>query len=157
MGYIGIAWIVLLAIMAFFQLVAAKQQTKWRYYSTGKHAFRAVWAVLVFGVMFAVGGVPVNTIWAVVFAVVGLVLGFVTGRVCQTGTLEGKTALKRAPYAPWLLAIVYIAAFTFLFFGSALLYSIGLLLVIFGVATDVGAIVAEIMKGSKGASQPASA
>lgn len=151
MGYLWIAWIVLLVIMAFFQLVAARQQTKWRFFSAGKHVFRAVWAVIVFAVMFAISGVPVHMVWAAVFAVVGLALGFVTGRICQTGTLEGKTALKRAPYAPWMLAIVYIAAFTFLFFGSALLYSVGLLLVIFAVATDVGAIVAEIMKGNSAA------
>ena len=79
MGNIWIAWVVLLVIMAFFQLVAARQQTKWRFFSAGKHVFRAVWAVLVFGVMFAVGGVPVSPIWAVIFAVVGLALGFVTG------------------------------------------------------------------------------
>jgi hypothetical protein len=107
-----------------------------------------VWTVAVFVIIYAIGGVPVNWLWGAILAVVGVALGFVTGRMARVGTAEGHVALKRAAFAPWVLAAVYIAAYVFLLFGTADLYSVGLLLVILGVSMDVGALVAEILKGN---------
>lgn len=150
-----IVWILGLIIVAALQLLAARQQTRWRLFSGGKHAFRAIWAILGFGIIVIFGGVPLNVLWAGVFAVAGLVLGFFTGRMAQVKFVGSSVALKRAPYAPWALAVMYILAFVFLLFGTADLYSVGLLLVLLAVTLDDGAIVAEIMKGS--AASPTSA
>ena len=143
-----------LLIMAILELLAARQQTRRRFYSPAKQAFRGVWAIGVFVVMLLVGGVPINILWAVVFAVVGGALGFVTGRTSEVTPVGDKVTLKRASWAPWIVAITYIVAIAFLLLGSSDLYSVGLLLVLFGVAMNDGAIVAEIMKASAAGAPP---
>jgi hypothetical protein len=152
-GTIQGALIGALVIVALLQVLAAVQQMRPRYFSSGKHVMRAVWTIAVFVIIYVIGGVPVNWLWAAVLAVIGVALGYVTGRMATVGFAEGHVALKRAAFAPWVLAITYIVAYAFLLFGTADLYSVGLLLVILGVAMDDGAIVAEVLKGNNAVSQ----
>lgn len=144
-SWIQMGSVVLVAVLA---LIAFALQIRSRPYNAVALTLRAVLAVGIFAVLLVVGGVAINWLWGAVFAVVGAGLGFVSGKSSKvTATEGGRAVIKKSPWPALVSAIAYVAAMIALVYGTAGLFSVALLLVLFAAMMTVGATVAEVMKG----------
>jgi len=143
----GAVALVSLAALAGFLL-----QIRPRPYNPVALALRAIVAVGVFAVVFMLGGVGLNWLWAGVFAVVGAGLGFLAGKTSRIEARDAERAvIRKAPWAALATALSYIVAAAALAYGTAGLFSVSLLFVLFSAMMTVGATAAEISQGAPSA------
>lgn len=151
-SWIQMGAVALVALLAVVGLIA---QTRRRPYSVVALALRAVFAVVTFVVLLVMSGVGIAWLWGAVAALVGAALGFVSGKTSKVTTGEqGRPVIKKAPWPALVSAIAYVVAMAALVYGTAGLFSVSLLLVLFATMMTVGATVAEITRGGAGTSSP---
>lgn len=140
----GIVAVTLTAVLALVGFFMQKRE-----HAFGRIALwiRAGAAVAVFVLMYLVGGVPINWMWAAVFAVVGAGLGYLSGRGSKIRVGDkGTPVIKRSPWPFLVSAISYVFAAAMVVFGTGGLFSVSLLVVLLGAMMQVGATVAETMQ-----------
>ncbi len=140
-------------VVAILAMIAFAVQVMRRPYSAAALSIRALLALAIFVALIVVGGVPLNWVWAAVFAAIGAALGFVSGRASKITTNDkGDVVIKKAPWPALVSALSYVIATAALLYGTAGMFSASLLLVLLGAMMTVGATVSEIMKGAAGTS-----
>jgi hypothetical protein len=106
--------------------------------------------------------ITLSVVWMAVLGVVGLILGWFTGRMTKTASKDGRVYARVSPIAPWVVAVAYTAAVAALFFGSVALFSAMAVLVVFAAALMLSqsvsaALVIASATSAKPAKQPAEA
>ena len=85
------------------------------------------------------------------WSVVGAVAGYFAGRGSTFVADEGKLKLRRSPVGPWLWAVSVIVAALTALFGSAYLFALAMLLLIFAACEVAGQSIAELTQAKPGA------
>jgi len=111
------------------------------------------WALIAVAVLEAVAayllismsGTTLSMVWMAALGLVGLALGWFTGRMTKTAVKDGRVYAKLSPIAPWVVAVVYTAAVAALFFGSVELFSAMAVLVVFAAALMLSQSVSAVL------------
>ena len=90
-------------------------------------------------------GITLSVVWMAVLGIIGLVLGWFTGRMTKTAIKDGRVYAKLSPIAPWVVVVTYTAAVAALFFGSVALFSAMAVLVVFAAALTLSQCVSAVL------------
>lgn len=143
----SLAGAVVVGLISLLAIVALVMQTKERAFGRMSLWIKTDVAVIGFVVMYVIAGIPISWLWAGVFGVTGLGLGYLSGRTSTIRLTEsGKLAIKRAIWPFLVSAISYILAAAMVVWGTGGLFSVSLLIVLMGAMMQVGATVSETMQ-----------
>lgn len=143
--------LVLLVLVVVAAIVAALMLGRKRKYAPWRDVVFAIAAPILVVVMAWQAGVHFSIVWAAVLGVVGAVAGYFAGRGSTFVAEEGKLKLRRSPVGPWLWAVSVIVAALTALFGSAYLFALAMLLLIFAACEVAGQSIAELTQAKPGA------
>jgi len=140
-------WIII-ALFIVINLVSLRFVTRPVTFNIGNHSTTLIFNLIAFLAYVTLIGVGASFTFAVVFAVVGLALGFGTGALSKVYTENSNVYLKRSLLVPMLALIAYVVSIYFAAFGGENLMSLGILLVIGATGLSVGSSITEAFRAS---------
>ncbi len=139
-----------LVVFAVLMLIALVIQLRERKFGPVTTVLRAAYAIAVFVALLVVSGLTVNWLWAAVFGVLGAGVGFLAGRTSKIRVADDGPMIKRSPWPALVTALAYAFAMVSALYGTADLFSVSMLVVLFAAMMTDGAALAEIMAGTSG-------
>lgn len=141
------------AVLAVFLLIVFfAVRSLWRPtpFSLPAEILNAALLVLAAAGYFILVGAPVNVIWTVALVAVGLFIGFVLSKSSRVTAEGNKLTLKHSAIPYLVLMAAYLVSLSFNLFGTKVLMSGGMALVLGATALAVASHVAGTLKARAG-------
>ena len=138
-------WIKLavLIVVAVLVLWGAVRASRLRVFAPWRASVQVVLAVAAFAVLSGFAGAAYSPLWAVVFAVLGVVAGFFAGRGERVSLRGGQVCVKRSALVAWVWAVAMLLVAVTLLFGSSFLFAVAMLVLALAVGMVAGQVAGE--------------
>lgn len=143
--------LVLFVLIVVAAIVAALMLGRRRKYAPWRDVVFAVAAPVLVIIMAWQGGIDFSYVWAAVLGIAGVAAGYFAGRGSRFSVEEGRLKLRRSPVGPWLWAVAAIVGAATLLFGTAYLFALAMLLLVFAAGEVVGQSIGELTQAKPGA------
>lgn len=148
MGISGAKWFSLIvALMAYIFYV--RMITLPAPFNMGNIVVNLVLPLITGGLYIVLTHVMVNSLYTAILTVLGIAVGLLVGRAAKISSSGSQVIVKRSLTGPVILMVAYILSLFFISFGTKVLMSAGMLLVVAATALLVTAEITGAIKAQR--------